>query len=257
MELIDTHAHLSFGDLRGQVDAVIERAVETGVTRCVTVATEPGELDEVIGLAERYECVFAAIGYHPHVAKDIGESDFQRLRNLTGHPKVVAIGETGLDFHYNFSAQSAQREVFIRHLEIAAEAGLPVIIHSRNAFDDVLAILDKHAQGIEHVVFHCFSEAAGQAQVVLDKGWHVSFTGVVTFKNAGAIREAAKVVPLERMMIETDCPYMSPEPKRNTKPNEPALLIHTARFLADLKGIAMEDFAARVTETSKGFFKLP
>jgi len=257
MELIDTHAHLTFGQLKDRTDAVIQRACDAGVIQCITVATEPAEIDEVIALADKYDCVFAALGYHPHIAKDVTENDLARLKDLCSHPKVVAIGETGLDFHYNFSAQPAQEEIFIRHLRIAAETNLPVIIHSRNAFEETLKILDSNGGGIERIVFHCFGETAERAKIILDKDWHISFTGVVTFKNAHDTRQAAKLVPLDKLMVETDCPYMSPEPKRNKKPNEPALLTYTARFIAELKDIAAEDFAVGTTKTARTFFNLP
>ncbi len=168
----------------------------------------------------------------------------------------MAIGETGLDFHYNFSKQPDQKRVFAAHLDIARELGLPVVIHSRNAFDETMEILDRSGGGLAGVVFHCFSGSAEQARLVLDKGYFVSFTGVVTFKNAEATREAARVVPLDRLMIETDCPYMSPEPVRSQKPNEPALMVHTANLLAELKGVSLEDLAQATTRTAVGFFRL-
>jgi TatD DNase family protein len=170
---------------------------------------------------------------------------------------VVAVGETGLDFHYNFSKQPDQARVFAAHLDIARALNLPVIIHSRNAFDETVAILDQAGAGLKGVVFHCFSGAADQAKQLLDRGYYLSFTGVVTFKNAEATRAAAQVVPLDRLMVETDAPYMSPEPVRKQKPNEPALMVHTARLLADLKGVSLQDLAQATTSNAVQFFGLP
>jgi len=161
-----------------------------------------------------------------------------------------------LDYYYDNSPRQDQRRVFAQQLRIAAELNLPVIIHSRKAFDETIEILDQHGQDVRKVVFHCFSGSAEQAKIILSKGYHISFTGVVTFKNANKTREAAKAVPLERLMLETDCPYMSPEPMRKQKINEPALLIHTAKFLADLKAMDLEDFVQKITATSRAFFNL-
>ncbi len=171
--------------------------------------------------------------------------------------KVVAIGETGLDFHYEFSTPQQQQDSFLRHLEIAAELNLPVVIHSREAFDDTLKILESNSEGVKKIVFHCYSGSVEQAKMVLDKGWYISLTGVVTFKNAETTREVAKYVPLDRLMIETDAPYLSPEPMRKQKVNEPALLIHTARFIAGLRGMELAKFAEAVTATTTQFFSLP
>jgi TatD DNase family protein len=200
--------------------------------------------------------MYAAIGIHPHDAKTVTENTLQELKKLAQHKKVVAIGETGLDYHYDFSPRQEQKKVFAEHLKIAAEMNLPVIIHCREAFDETMEILEEHSAGIKNIVFHCFSGDASQAKIVLDKGFYISFTGVVTFKNARIKQEAAKIVPLDRLMLETDCPYMSPEPMRRQRINEPALMIHTAKFLAELKGMDLADFADAVTATSRAFFKI-
>ena len=254
--LIDTHAHLAFEPLLSDIDNVLKRSIDAGVTRWITVGTDTEENPKSIALTEKYENLYAALGIHPHYAKDVTAEDLAELERLLKHEKVVAIGETGLDFHYNFSEQPAQKELFKKHLVISANLNLPVIIHSREAFDDTMAILEQQGGSIEKVVFHCFTGTADQAKVILDKGWYISFTGVVTFKHTEHVREAAKVVPLDRMMLETDCPYMTPAPMRKQKTNEPALLVHTAKFLADLKGITFETLAAKTTETSREFFKL-
>ncbi len=257
MELIDTHAHLTFEPLFADVDNVLQRSRDFGVTSWITVGTDPDHNKKCVELADRYGNLYAAVGIHPHYAKSVTAQSIAALKQIAQHEKVVAVGETGLDFHHNFSAQTDQQRLFVEHLNIARELNLPVIIHFRNAFDETMDVLQRFGQGIRAVVFHCFSGTAEQAKIALSNGFHISFTGVVTFKNASVAREAAKLVPLDRLMIETDCPYMSPEPVRKQKTNEPALMIHTARFFADLKRIPLEDFASAITSTTKLFFNLP
>jgi TatD DNase family protein len=256
MELIDTHCHLTFDDLAGDIDGVIARSLAVGVTEWITVGTDPQENRKAIEFAERFENMYAAVGIHPHDAKTVTAQMLAELKKIAQHKKAVAIGETGLDYHYDFSPRQRQKEVFAEHLKIAGELGLPVIIHCREAFDETIGILNEHRSTVEKVVFHCFSGSAEQAKVVLDKGFYISFTGVVTFKNARIKQEAARIVPVDRLMLETDSPYMSPEPMRKQKVTEPALLIHTARFLAELKQMDPADFARAVTTTSKAFFGL-
>jgi TatD DNase family protein len=257
MELIDTHCHLTFEGLGEDVAAVIERSRAAGVTGWITVGTDPQENRKAVELAGKFDNMYAAVGIHPHEARTVTADMLKELRELVQHKRIVAIGETGLDYHYNFSSHEEQRNVFTEHLKIAGEMNLPVIIHSREAFEETMEILGRHRGDVKKVVFHCFSGDAEQAEIVLDKGFYISFTGVVTFKNAEAIREAAGIVPTSRMMVETDCPYMSPEPMRKQKINEPALMIHTARCLAELKEMSLTDFAEAVTATSKKFFDLP
>ena len=256
MELIDTHCHLTFEPLAGDVAGVIERSRAAGVTGWITVGTSLEDSRAAIELAGLYEGMYATAGIHPHEAKSADAAALDELKRLARSEKVVAVGETGLDFHYNFSKQPDQRRVFIAHLEIARELNLPVVVHSRNAFDETVEILDRNGGGLKGVVFHCFSGSAQQAKLLLDRGYHMSFTGVVTFKNAQATRDAAKVVPLDRLMVETDCPYMSPEPVRSYKPNEPALMVHTARCLAEVKGVEMNRLAQTTTQTAVTFFGL-
>jgi TatD DNase family protein len=256
MKLVDTHCHLTFDDLGRDIDAVIARSREADVTGWITVGTDPEHNRKAIELAERFENMYAAIAIHPHDAKTVTADTLKELRELAQHNKVVAIGETGLDYHYNFSSHEEQRRVFAEHLKIAAELNLPVIVHCREAFDETMGILEQF-RDVKKVVFHCFSGSGEQAKIVLDYGFYISFTGVVTFKNAGKTRRAAEVVPLDRLMVETDCPYMSPEPMRKQKINEPALMVHTARRLAELKKMDLADFAEAVTATSRTFFGLP
>ncbi len=257
MELIDTHCHLTFEPLAGDVENIIARSKAAGVTGWITVGTDIEDSQKAIALTETFDNLYAAIGIHPHEAKNVTAESIKKLKQLAQHPKVVAIGETGLDFHYNFSLATDQQRLFAKQLEIASELKLPVIIHSREAFDQTLDVLERFGSDLPGVVFHCFSGSAEEAKLVLERGFYVSFTGVVTFKNADKTAAAAKAVPLDRLMLETDCPYMSPEPMRRQKANEPALMIHTARFLAELKQIPLDDFARAVTAASRAFFNLP
>jgi TatD DNase family protein len=255
-ELIDAHAHLTYEGLVENIEAVLARSREAGVVRWVTVGTTMKENRKAIELAQLYDGMYVALGFHPHYAKDIVPENISQLKELAKHPKIVAIGETGLDFHYNFSKQPLQKEIFRQELELAADLNLPVIIHSRNAFDETMEILNLFEGRLKRVVFHCFGGNAEQARFLIDKGYYISFTGVVTFKNAAIAREAAMAVPLDKMMVETDCPYMSPEPMRKQKSNEPSLLVHTAAKIAEVKGMSLVDFADAVTKATKAFFEL-
>ncbi len=257
MELIDTHCHLTFNDLIQDIDGVVARSKAAGVISWLTVGTDMQENLKAVELTGRFDNMYAAIGMHPHDAKDVTGDTLKQLKELARNEKVVAIGETGLDYHYNHSLHEDQRRIFAEHLNIAAELDLPVIIHCRKAFEETMEVLDNHASRIKKIVFHCFSGSAEQVKIVLDKGYYISFTGVVTFKNARLKQQAAKIVPTDRLMLETDCPYMSPEPMRKQKINEPALLIHIAEYLADLKVMNLTAFAQAVTATSRSFFQIP
>ena len=260
MQLIDTHCHLTFEQLADDVEGVVARSIAAGVVGWITVGTDPQQNRRAIEFAERFDHMYAAVGIHPHDAKDITAGTIGELKELARSEKVVAIGETGLDFHYDFSRRADQKRVFAAQLEIATELNLPAIVHCREAFDETMDILERFigSKGRpKAVVFHCFSGSTRQARIVLNHGFHISFTGVVPFKNAEETRQAAKIVPVDRLMLETDCPYMSPEPMRKQKINEPALMVHTARYLAELKDIDLSDFAQAITATSKSFFGLP
>lgn len=257
MNLIDTHAHFTFDDLANDVDGVLSRSVEAGVSSWITVATEPGELEKALAVAHGHDNMYAALGYHPHYGENVTEADLVLLKKLCADDKVVALGETGLDFFYDHSPRGIQKEIFRKQLRIAEELNLPVVIHTRNAFDETMEILEEFTGKLKNVVIHCYSGTGEQTKLVLDRGYYVSFTGIVTFKKAEEARDSAKLVPLDRMMVETDCPFISPTPVRNQRPNEPALMIHTARKLAEIKGMELEDFAEKVTQTSKKFFSLP
>jgi TatD DNase family protein len=256
MELIDAHCHLTYEPFE-DIEAVIKRSIEAGVKGWITIGTDLEDSIKAIALAERFENMFATVSIHPHHAKSADAGVILQLKELAKNKNIVAIGETGFDFHYTFSSRQEQRESFLRLLELAAETNLPVVIHSREAFDETLKVLDEFGKGLKSVVFHCFSGSVEEAKIVLDRGWFLSLTGVVTFKNAEKTREVAKYAPIDRLIIETDSPYLSPEPMRRQKVNEPALLVHTAKFIAALKMMGLEDFAQKVTATTREFFNLP
>jgi TatD DNase family protein len=257
MELIDTHAHLTFPELEENIDAVVARSIDAGVTSWITVGTDPDQVKKVLALIEKHDNMYAALGYHPHEAKEIAACDLEFLKETAAAEKVVAIGETGLDFHYDHSPRDVQKEIFRKHLQIASEINLPVVVHTREAFAESMEILDEFAGRLKNVVIHCYSGTAEQTKLILDRGYFVSFTGIVTFKKTDNVREAAKIIPLDKLMIETDCPFISPEPVRNQRPCEPAMLIHTAKKIAEVKEMDLEEFAEAVTATSKQFFNLP
>jgi TatD DNase family protein len=256
MELIDTHCHLTSEELVENLEEVLDRSRAQGVKEWITIGTDLAHSQAAVALAQRIEGLRAVVGLHPHDAKHLTDDYMQQLRALAGQAEVVAIGETGLDYHYEFSSRTAQIEAFERHLALAAEMKLPVVIHTREAYDDTLDVLDGFRDRLDRVVLHCFSGNAEEASRALDRGFTLSFTGVVTFKSADEIRAAARIVPLERLMVETDCPYMSPVPMRKQRINEPALLVHTARFLAELREMDPIEFAQRTTENARRFFKL-
>ena len=256
MNLIDAHCHLTYEPF-ADIEAVLRRSKDAGVTGWITIGTDLADSQKAVELAGRFENMFATVACHPHNAKTADQPTITQIKELAQNKKVVAIGETGLDLHYAFSTPQQQQDSFIRHIEIAKELKLPVVIHSREAFDETMEILEANESGLKGLVFHCYSGNRRQAKIILDKGWYISLTGVVTFKNAETTREVAKYVPLDRLMIETDAPYLSPEPMRKQKVNEPALLIHTAKFVAALRGMELAKFAEAVTTTTKQFFAIP
>jgi TatD DNase family protein len=254
--LIDSHCHLTYEPLAKMVDAVLARAAAAGVTNCVTIGTSLPDVSAAIDLGRRHCNVFATAGIHPHEAGKAPGGWESELRRLAADTRVVAIGETGLDYHYDFSPRGRQRAVFERQLALAVECGKPVVIHCREAHDDVVGVLDG-VGGLKGVVFHCFTGTVAEAREILERGWWISLTGVVTFRNAGELAEVARLLPGDRLMVETDAPYLSPEPVRNVRPNEPAHVVHIARRIADLRGETFEDVAVRTRANTIRFFELP
>ncbi len=243
MTLVDSHCHLDDGQFDDDRDAVIERALAAGVERMLAVGTGngPPDLEAGVRLAERHTFMYASVGVHPHDAAKAVEGTFDRLSSLLRHPKVVAAGEIGLDYHYDFSPREVQRDVFVRQLRIAATAGKPVIIHTREAWEDTLRVLRDNWRGPG--IMHCFTGTPEQAGQALELGFHISFGGVLTFPKADDVRAAARIVPEDRLLLETDAPYLAPVPKRG-KRNEPAFIVETARRLADVRGTTPDAIAA-------------
>jgi TatD DNase family protein len=250
MSLIDTHCHLDSDTFEPDREAVIARARAAGVETMVAIGSGDGppDLEAGIRLADAYPFIYATVGVHPHEASKADEPVWANLIALTAHPKVVAVGEIGLDYHYNFSPPETQREVFARQLAIARDANLPVVIHTREAWDDTFAMLEAHwpATGPGGIM-HCFSGGPAEAERSLALGFHISFSGIVTYPKALDVQEAAKIVPLDRLLVETDAPYLAPVPYRG-KRNEPAFVVETAKRLAELRGESFEAISSATTE---------
>jgi TatD DNase family protein len=248
--MIDSHCHLDSAEFNEDRDAVIERAIAAGVEHMLAIGTGDGppDLEAGLRLAETHPAFFATVGIHPHDAAKATADDFKRLADLLAHPKVLAIGEIGLDYHYDFSPREIQKSVFIQQMEIADRAKKPIVIHTREAWDDTLALIEQHwTPGGIGGIMHCFSGGPGEARRALDLGFYLSFGGIVTFPKALVVQEAAKSAPRDRILIETDAPYLAPVPKRG-KRNEPALIVHTARKLADLRGESYQELCDATTE---------
>ena len=251
--LVDSHCHLDFTAAGPERDAVIARARAAGVGTMVTIGTKISEFKEVCHIADTEDDVWCSVGIHPHEAASEPETDATALAALTRHPKVVGIGECGLDFHYDHSPRERQIAVFRAHAAAARATGLPLIVHTREADTETAAILAEEAgTGPLSGVIHCFSSGQQLADAALSLGFYISLSGIVTFKNAEALRAVARAVPLDRLLIETDAPYLAPVPLRG-KRNEPAFIVHTAALLAELRGLAPAELARR---TSENFFRL-
>ena len=262
---VDSHAHLEMEQFDADREQMIARARESGVETIVAIGsgTGPGSLDCGIQLAEKYEFIHATIGIHPHEAKLAQESDFEELERLAKRPKVIAWGEIGLDYYYDHSPREVQKSVFTRQMEMAVRAKLPIVIHCRpsenseNAWEDCLARLREHwAKSGLGGILHCFTGTWEQAKAALDMGFMISFAGNVTFPKAQGIRDSAMQVPLERIFIETDSPFLAPVPHRG-KRNEPAFVKEVARKLGELRGLSMEEMGQRTGENFRRFFSLP
>lgn len=263
--LIDSHCHLTCDELAPQIDDVLERASAAGVTRVITISETPLDARAALNLMAARPAIVLVAGIHPHNAGKCGRDELDALtalhsgENVTAQlqERIVGVGETGLDFHYDFAPRDRQEQVFRFQLELAVAVGRSVVIHAREAEQRVCDILADYPTLAGRVVFHCYSGDQETAARILDMGFWLSFTGVVTFKNADAVRAVARDVPAERIMIETDAPYLSPVPVRKIRPNEPAFVAHTARHLAEVRGVSFEEFAATTTANAQRFFGLP
>lgn len=250
--LVDSHCHLDYPDYAGEkLDAALDRARRAGVGAMLTIGTELSRFPGVRAIAERHEHIWCSVGVHPHEAGKAGVRDAAALVRETAHPKVVAIGESGLDYYYDSSPRDAQKTNFRAHIEAAVESGLPLVVHTRDADDDTDAMLRDGGKRLRGVL-HCFTSSRALAEKALELGFFISLSGIVTFKNATDLRETAKIIPMDRLLVETDAPYLAPVPVRG-KPNEPSYVVHTARFVAELKGVTTEALAEA---TTANFFRL-
>ncbi|MBQ9351301.1 TatD family hydrolase [Phyllobacterium sp.] len=256
--LVDSHCHLDFPDFAEERDAIVQRALDLGVVRLVTICTRVRKLDGIIGIAERYDSVFASVGTHPNNAHEELDVTADDLIKLAEHPKVVAIGEAGLDYHYDYAPPEAQQQGFRTHIAAARATGLPLVIHARSADEDMIAILrEESGKGAFPFILHCFSSGAELARVGVELGGYISFSGILTFKNSPEIREIARNVPRDRLLVETDAPYLAPMPHRG-KRNEPSFVTHTAAVLADTIGASVEEIGTLTTDNVfRLFTKMP
>jgi TatD DNase family protein len=246
--LVDSHCHLDFPDFADELDAVVARANAAGLVRIVTISTRVREHARVLAVAERFGNVFCSVGTHPHNAHEELDLTAADLAACAAHPKVVAIGEAGLDYHYDFSPRAAQEQGFRTHIAAARETGLPLVIHCRSADDDMGRILrEEMARGAFAAVLHCFTGTRELAFMGVDLGCYVSFSGILTFKKSDELRAIAAALPGDRILVETDAPYLAPGPHRG-KRNEPAYVVETARVLARARGVPYEAVAAQTTE---------
>lgn len=258
--MIDTHCHLTFPDYAGRVDAVLTEARAVGVTGAITVSTTTLDCRDALALAEAHERLWCTAGVHPLYA-DGGPHTWENLRRVAGSPRCVAWGELGLDNHYDRPAGAVQRAVLAEQMAFIASCmegpdaiDLPVVVHCRKAHSDLIPILREGPIAPDRHVFHCFTGGPDDARRVLDFGAWISFTGVVTFANAPEVREAARLVPTDRIMVETDAPFLTPEPHRKVRPNEPKYAINTARFLAEIRGEDWDAFHTTINDNTHRFY---
>jgi TatD DNase family protein len=244
MKLIDSHCHLDFPDFADELEAVVARAHAAGVERMVMISTRVAQGARLVAIAERFPSVYFTIGTHPHQAAEEAETDVGAIRAFAAHPKCVGIGEAGLDYHYNYAPANVAKTVFRAQIGLARELALPLVIHARQADEDVAAILrEEMARGPFSAILHCFTSSRALAETGLALGLYVSFSGVLTFKNSADLRAIAADVPLERLLVETDAPYLAPVPHRGRR-NEPAFVTETARVLAEAKRTSLDELAA-------------
>lgn len=256
--LVDHHCHLDFPQFADQLDAMIERAHNNGVAAMVTICTKIRELDKLLAIANAYPNVFCSVGTHPHYADEELDIAVEEIIDLSQHPKVVAIGEAGLDYYYQHSSKEGQAEGFRRHIEAARQTGLPLEIHARDADEDTARILEEeYARGPFKAILHCYTGGPELAKKAIDLGMIVSFTGVITFKKSQDLRDIAATVPLDQLLVETDAPYLAPMPFRG-KTNEPSYVRYTAEAIADVKGVSIEELATATTQNFLHYFdKVP
>jgi TatD DNase family protein len=252
LHLFDSHCHLDPGTWGDELDQVIARARDAGVQEMTTIGSDDG-LDyarAAVALAERESQIYATVGIHPHNAKECSDAVFEAIEEMAHKECVVGVGESGLDYHYDFSPREVQQAVFRRFVGLARTTGKALVIHCRSAFDDCIRILEEEGARELTVIIHCFTGRTLDAERLLEMGCDISIPGIVTFKNAGDIPHVAATVPVDRLLIETDCPYLAPVPKRGKK-NEPAFLAYTAETVAELRGISLPELAAATTHNAR------
>ncbi len=254
--LIDSHCHLDMKDFDKDREAVIRRAQKDGIVHMISIGIDVGSSQSAIDLARKYDFISAAVGCHPHDADECSALDLEQLASMAVEPEVVAWGEIGLDYYRNYSKKENQRRIFQAQLELAQRAELPVVIHDRDAHKEVYAILEKMGKGKRKGIIHCFSGDRDLAEAFIALGYYISIPGTVTYKNAGQIKEVAASIPLDRMLVETDAPFLAPVPRRG-KRNEPSLVNHTAREIAKLRDISFETVAEQTTRNARTIFGLP
>lgn len=254
--LIDTHAHLDVNRFDRDRDEVVKRAQEKGVEKIINVGFDGPSSERAVKLAEKYDIVYAAVGVHPHDAKKADDDTYELLYNLTKRDKVVALGEMGLDYYRNLSPRELQQEVFKTQISLAKEVDLPIVIHDRDAHGDTLKIIKQERASLVGGVLHCFSGSSEMALECIKMGFYISFAGPVTYPNARRLRKVVEDVPLERMLVETDCPWLSPEPQRG-KRNEPAYVQYVAEKIAEIKNMPLEEVIRITTKNAKDVFRLP
>jgi TatD DNase family protein len=253
--LIDSHCHLDFDDFAAERDAVVERARTAGLARLITISTRTSSFGLLSRIAENYAEVFCTAGTHPHNAHEEADVTPDQLAKLARHPKCIGIGEAGLDYHYDRTPRDIAAKVFRAHIAAARESGLPLVVHARDADADIAAILrDEMEKGAFTGVLHCFSSSAMLAETGLSLGFYISFSGILTFKNAQDLRAIARRVPMDRLLVETDAPYLAPVPFRGRR-NEPALVVATAEKLAEVKDVPVESIAAHTSANALRLFK--
>jgi TatD DNase family protein len=253
--LIDSHAHIQGTEFAADLTQVIERAHTAGVEEIVVVggAGELSSNEAAVAVAKSFPGLFATVGMHPHDAKDVSEDDLMRLKSLTADTKVVAVGETGLDFYYEHSPRDLQKKIFARFIRMARETGLPLIVHDRDAHDEIAELLRSEGEGRLRGVIHCFTGDYQAAKSFLDLGFYLSFSGIVTFKNAEPLRDVARKVPLDRILVETDSPYLAPMPHRGRR-NEPAFVREVAETVAAVKNLSLSDVAEATSRNARELF---
>jgi TatD DNase family protein len=251
--MVDSHCHLTDKRLYSQLDQVLARARAAGVDRMITIGTTAEDAHRAIQICRAHPQVRCAIGVHPNYCHEVEESEIERIRQMQSDPAVLALGEMGLDYHYNFADQARQRLFFSRQLSMARELNRPVVIHCREAVNDCLAVLADFPT--VPAVFHCFTGTVDEGTRILDRGYLLGFTGVVTFKTSDALRDLVRQAPTDRMLVETDAPYLSPEPMRKQKINEPSFVIHTAAAIAGVLGVQVAEVDRFTTENVRRFFR--